>query len=172
MNAARQAMPTARVELADWRTLAPAGREAVARLEIRADQVEFAGPVARSVAACEAGDPAEVAGLAIRAGDDIVGWVLLKRGASAPDWVPAGAAVVSGLRIDHRQQGRGIGALALLQLARWVGSHWPEAAQLMLRVDEGNVAGIRAYEKAGWREVGERRVGRVGVERTMTLALL
>jgi RimJ/RimL family protein N-acetyltransferase len=41
----------------------------------------------------------------------------------------------------------------------------------MLRVDEGNVAGIRAYEKAGWREVGERRVGRVGVERTLQLQL-
>ena len=43
--------------------------------------------------------------------------------------------------------------------------------RLLLRVDEGNAAGIRAYEKAGWREEGERRVGRVGVERTMTLAL-
>ena len=164
-------MEATEVELADWGTLASAERQAVLRLEISADQVEFAGPVERSVAACAVGNPADIAGLAIRAAGRIVGWVLLKRGASAPDWVPDDAAVVSGLRIDQREQGRGIGALALAELARWAGRHWPQAARLVLRVDEGNVAGIRAYEKAGWREVGERRVGRVGVERTMTLPL-
>jgi len=159
------------IDLADWRTLAPAEREIVTRLEISPGQVEFAGAIARSVAACEAGDPDEVAGLAIRADGRIVGWVLLKRGASAPEWVPDDAAIVSGLRIDQREQGRGIGALALAEVARWARGYWPQAARLVLRVDEGNAAGIRAYEKAGWREHGERRIGRVGVERTMTLAL-
>ena len=160
-----------RVALCSWPTLSAAERDAVLGLQISQAQAEFAGAVARSVAACEAGDPAEIAGLAIRANGEIVGWVLLKQGASAPDWVPDDAAVVSGLRIDQREQGRGIGALALAELARWVGRHWPQAARLVLRVDEGNAAGIRAYERAGWRESGERRVGRVGVERTMTLAL-
>ena len=161
----------AQVDLADWRTLAPAGREAVLRIEIDAAQVEFAGTIARSVAACEAGDPAEVAGLAIRVDGEAVGWVLLKRGASAPDWVGAGDVIISGLRIDRRQQGRGLGALALAALDGWVARHWPQAGRLVLRVDEGNVAGIRAYEKAGWREVGARRTGRVGVEWTMAKAL-
>jgi len=160
-----------RVELADWRALPPAERQAVAQLEISAEQIEYAGTIARSVAACEAGDPAEVAGLAIRADGAIVGWLLVKRRASAPDWVGDDAVVLSGLRIDQRLQGRGIGALALVELAGWVGRHWPEAARLMLRVDEGNLAGVRAYEKAGWREAGERRVGRVGLERTMVMAL-
>ena len=161
----------AQVELIDWRALAPAERDAVANLEISAEQVEFAGTVARSIAACEAGDAAEVAGLAIRSVGEIVGWVLLKRGKAAPAWADADAVVVGGLRIDRRQQGRGIGAAAVAALAPWVAKHWTQAGRLMLRVDEGNVAGIRAYEKAGWREVGERRVGRVGVERTLQLPL-
>jgi RimJ/RimL family protein N-acetyltransferase len=42
---------------------------------------------------------------------------------------------------------------------------------LVLRVDDGNRAAIRAYEKADWIETGERRIGRVGLERTMTLTL-
>ena len=161
----------ARVELVDWRALTAAERDAVASLEISAEQVEFAGTVARSIAACEAGDAAEVAGLAIRADGEIVGWVLLKRGESAPAWVEADAVAVGGLRIDRRQQGRGLGATAVAALTPWVAQHWPHATRLMLRVDDGNVAGIRAYEKAGWREVGERRVGRVGVERTLQLRL-
>ena len=160
-----------RVEMIDWHALAAAERDAVRTLEISARQIEFAGGVARSVAACEAGDPAAVAGLAVRVGRDIVGWVLLKRGASAPDWVDAGAAAVSGLRIALQHQGRGIGPVALAEMARWVVRYWPESTRLMLRVDDANAAGIRAYEKAGWREVGPRLAGRVGLERTMTLAL-
>lgn len=159
------------VVLADWRSLQAVEREAVLQLQISTEQVEYAGPIARSVAACEAGNPSEVAGLAIRDDGAIVGWLLVKRGASAPDWVDSGAVVLSGLRIDQRRQGRGIGALALAALARWVGQHWPQASRLVLRVDEGNQAGIRAYEKAGWREIGERRMGRVGVERTMALVV-
>jgi RimJ/RimL family protein N-acetyltransferase len=53
------------------------------------------------------------------------------------------------LRIDGRHQGRGIGSAALAEPARRVERHWPEASRLVLRVDEGNGAGIRAYEKAG-----------------------
>lgn len=56
-------------------------------------------------------------------------------------------------------------------MARWVAQAWPEAALMMLRVDDGNAAAIRAYEKAGWVDVGERRDGRVGLERTMSLRL-
>ena len=147
-------------------------REAVRRIEIDAAQVEFAGTIARSVAACEAGDPAEVAGLAIRLDGEAVGWVLLKRGASAPDWVGAGDVVISGLRIDRRQQGRGTRRARAGRDRRLGGTPaGRRPARLVLRVDEGNVAGIRAYEKAGWREVGARRIGRVGVECTMAKAL-
>ena len=160
-----------RAELVDWRVLTLAERDAVLGLKISAEQLEFAGAVAKSVAACETANPAEVAGLAVRVDGAVVGWVVLKRGGSAPDWVGADTAVVSGLRIDARHQGRGLGGAALAALARWVARHWPQAALLALRVDDGNAAGIRAYEKAGWVEAGERRVGRVGVERTMSLRL-
>ena len=159
------------VEAVDCKQLSPTEREAVLGLRISEAQVEFAGPVARSVAGCESGDPAEVVGLALRVATEIVGWVVLKRGASAPEWVSPAAAVVGGLRVDVRHQGRGIGSAALVAVARWVARHWPEIAQLELRVDEANVAGIRAYAKAGWIESGERRVGRVGVELTMSLQL-
>jgi RimJ/RimL family protein N-acetyltransferase len=160
----------AAVGLARWQALDADDRDAVRGLALSAEQLEFAGPVERAIAACEAADPALVAGLAIRAGTEVVGWLTLKRGAAAPDWAD-GAVVVGGLRIASSRQGRGLGAMALDLLPAWVAQHWPGASRLLLRVDDGNAAGIRAYEKAGWTEVGERRVGRVGVERTMALAL-
>ena len=170
-ESARPLQDAAPVELVPWQRLSAGERDAVLSLEISAEQIEFAGTTARSVDACEAGDPAAVAGLAIRAAGDIVGWVLLKRGVAAPEWVGAQAAVVGGLRIDRRHQGRGLGTAALDELPRWVARHWLGTSALALRVDDANAAGIRAYEKAGWTEVGERRVGRVGLERTMTLRL-
>ena len=154
-----------------WQQLSGGERDAVLALQIAPAQVEFAGTTARSVAACEAGEPRTVAGLAVRVDGDIVGWLLLKRDSAAPDWVAPGTAVVSGLRIDLRHQGRGLGTAALAQLPHWLAAHWPDIGALALRVDDGNAVGIRAYEKAGWVEVGERRIGRVGVERTMALAL-
>ena len=160
-----------RIEVIEWRALSPAERDAVRGLEISAKQIEFAGTMDKSVAACEAGRPSEVVGLAIRLEGVVVGWVVLKRGASAPDWVGTNAAVVSGLRIDTRHQGRGVGSAALAEMARWIARHWPESSLLKLRVDDGNAAGIRAYEKAGWVDSGERRMGRVGLERTMSLRL-
>ena len=159
------------VSLVAWQDLAPALRDAVAALQISAEQVEFAGTMARSIAACDNGNPLEVVGLAIQVDGDVAGWVLLKRGASAPEWVEPGAVVVSGLRVDQRHQGRGIAAVALAGMARWVEQAWPGASAMVLRVDDGNAAGIRAYEKAGWVECAERRVGRVGLERTMSLRL-
>ena len=163
--------PAPHVRLHAWQSLTPAERDAVAALRISPAQVEFAGTTARGIAACERDDLSQVAGLAIRADGAIVGWVLLKRGSALPGWAAADAAVVGGLRIDQRHQGHGLGTLAVVELASWVGLHWPSTARLMLRVDEDNAAGIRAYEKAGWREVGNRRTGRVGTERTMALAL-
>ncbi|MFL6698112.1 MAG: GNAT family N-acetyltransferase [Vitreoscilla sp.] len=160
-----------RVEIIDWHALANADRQAVLALEISPAQVEFAGTLAKGIASCASANPEEVAGLAIRADDQVVGWAVLKRGAAAPDWVEPGAVVVSGLRIGLPHQGRGLGSLALSEMAHRVARRWPACPLLMLRVDDGNAAGIRAYQKAGWVETGERRVGRVGVERTMSLTL-
>ena len=154
-----------------WQDLTPAEREAVSSLEISPAQVEFAGTLAKSIAGCASADPDDVAGLAICADDEVVGWVVLKRGGSAPDWVAPGAVVVSGLRIGLQHQGRGLGSLALREMAHWVARRWPASSLLVLRVDDDNAAGIRAYEKAGWVETGERRSGRVGLERTMSLPL-
>ena len=159
------------LELVPWQRLTPGERDAVLFLEISAEQIEFAGATVKSVSACEAGDPSEVAGLAIRVGRHVVGWLLLKRDAAAPGWVGPGTAIVGGLRIDQRHQGHGLGSAALAELPRWIAKHWPETSALTLRVDDGNIAGIRAYEKAGWVETGERCIGRVGLERTLTLAL-
>jgi len=162
-----------------WHDLDEAGRAAVRGLAIAPRQLEYAGAIDAAIERCEAADPASLRGLALRlrgepadpSGGPIVGFVVLRRGPALPAWAPASSAVIGGLRIAADRQGQGLGTAAMHALHAWVATQWPDCTTIALRVDDDNAAGIRAYEKAGWRDVGERRPGRVGLERTMARAV-
>lgn len=160
------------VVLRSWAELGPDEREAVRELRISDDQVEFAGTIAAAIDLAAGSDERELVGLAIVAPDEkIVGFLLLKRGAAAPEWVPEQAAAVNALRIDERRQGEGLGTAAMQAIPAWVVAAWPEVTQLVLAVDEPNTGAIAAYTNAGWIDDGARIRGRVGWERRMTLPL-
>ena len=151
--------------------LSPAEKISVGSLSITRDQVEYAGTIEAATALCESDDGSGVIGVAVLMDSAIAGFLLVKRGARAPDWVPGDAAVVSALRIDAAMQGRGIGTEAIRQLPALIRSEWPDTGSLVLAVDEGNEAAIRSYTKAGWRDQGLRVAGRIGWERRMELDL-
>lgn len=159
------------ISIAPWTTLSSADRDAVRGLVVSPRQVDYAGSTQSSVSACEDGDPALIVGLALRVDGAIVGFVVLKRGAAAPDWALPGTVVVSGLRIDASQQGKGIGSAVLPAVAAWIRTWWPDTTGIALTVDEENVAAIRAYANAGWVDHGERHDGRIGPVRRMSRVL-
>jgi RimJ/RimL family protein N-acetyltransferase len=151
-----------------WQDLAANDQAAVLRLEITAQQAEFAGTVQRAVASCEMDSDNDIAGLAIRSTQGIVGFLVLKRRSKAPDWALPEAAMVSAVRIDLAHQGKGLGAAALEAVAHWMASNWPESSILSLSVDEENSAGLRTYSKAGFQDHGLRVQGRIGWVRYMS----
>jgi GNAT superfamily N-acetyltransferase len=163
--------PFPSIVLTRWQDLAPVGQSMVLRLGVSAQQLEFAGTVERAVESCEVDVDNDVAGLAIQSAEGIVGFLVLKRRAKAPDWASPAAAVVSAMRIDQSHQGKGLGSAALEAVSHWVASHWPELSLLTLSVDEDNVAGICAYTKAGFRDHGVRVQGRIGWVRYMSRAI-
>ena len=142
-------------------------RDAVRALSITADQTDFAGIIDAAVALCEADDGSEIVGVAILAGSAVVGFLLVKRGGSAPTWVPDDAAIATALRVGEEYQGRGIGTTTLVMLPSWVRSNWPDRKRLVLSVDESNRAAIRSYAKAGWIDQGRYPKGWFGWERRM-----
>lgn len=159
------------VSLKRWQALSEAEQTAVLDLNVTEQQVEFAGTVSRSVQACVEDQINEIAGLAVIHEDRVVGFFLLKRGASAPVWGGPKAAVVSAMRIDVSQQGKGMGSAALKLLPSWVAEHWPGSVELTLSVDEKNHSARRAYTSAGFVDLGKREEGRIGWVRYMSKAI-
>jgi RimJ/RimL family protein N-acetyltransferase len=164
-------MHTSSLALERWQVLDTAQRLAVQALQIPQAQIEFAGSVERAVAACESASEDEVAGLAILQGAHPVGFVVLSRGSKQPAWAPGGSVALTAMRIDSREQGKGLGKAALGLLDAWLGQHWPTADTLALCVDEENHAGRRAYAAAGFAEYTEPKLGRIGVVRYLSKRL-
>ena len=161
----------AALALARWQSLDAGQREAVLALHIPPDQMEFAGSIERAVAACDTASPDEVAGLAILEADAVVGFVVLSRGPRSPDWAPPDAVALTAMRVDARQQGRGLGKASLAGVAAWLREHWPAQSVLALCVDEENHAGRRAYAAAGFAEYQAPRPGRIGMVRYLARPL-
>ena len=156
------------VSLKRWQLLSPAEQAAVLSLNVTAQQIEFAGTVERSVQACQEDQANEVAGLAVLHDQTVVGFLVIKRGASVPAWAGAGAAAISAMRIDVSQQGKGLGSAALQAVAAWLPRNWPESSELTLSVDEENQLARGAYAKAGFVDLGKREEGRIGWVRYMS----
>lgn len=158
-------------ELKTWQQLSSAQQAQVRAIRISAEQIEFAGCGAKQLEAVESHTSDQQAGLAILDGQTAVGFLVLKRGSTLPPWAPLGAALISGMRIDSAQQGRGLGSAALVLLRAWVKRHWQDCDELLLTVDEENHGGIKAYRRAGFAEIGKPEPGRIGLVRTMRLVL-
>ena len=160
------------MNLIPWNQLTQVERDAVRAFQIDERQGEYAGPISRAIAAVESATTDEVIGMAFEMDAVIVGFVVLKSGASAPTWAGENTIVISAMRIDAQYQGRGFGTLALNAVATWVHLHMPLCTSIKLSVDEENIAGIRAYTKAGFVDDGIRETGRIGWVRYMTKSIV
>ena len=156
------------ISLTRWQDLKPADQASVLKLNVSEQQIEFAGTVERAVASCEADQENNVAGLAISTKEAVVGFLVLNRRSKLPEWSNPSTVVVSAMRIDQGQQGKGLGSASLLALTEWVATNWPESSSLALSVDEENILGMRAYVKAGFQDTGVRVRGRIGWVRYMS----
>jgi len=161
-------MPMPSLALVRWQSLDSSQRHAVQTLQIPQEQIEFAGTIERAVVACESAAEDEVAGLAILQGTHLVGFVVISRGSKQPAWAPGGSAALTAMRIDSREQGKGLGKASLALLDAWLRAHWPTSEILALCVDEENHAGRRAYAAAGFAEYTEPKPGRIGVVRYLS----
>lgn len=156
------------IHLQPWHSLSPAQQSQVRTLSISPEQIEYAGAVEKQLASVEAEPSDDLVGLCILEGEEAIGFLVLKRGAAAPEWAPPNSVVISGMRIDQARQGGGVGSHALILLPAWLQANWPTVTDIALSVDEENSRGIKAYGRAGFVDWGQRVAGRIGWVRYMS----
>ena len=159
------------MQLQSWHLLSEEQQTQVRGISISSEQIEFAGAGDKQLDSLEQEVSEELVGLAILLEDAAVGFLVLKRRSKAPSWASPKSVVVSGMRIDQRFQGSGVGSRALTLLSEWLRHHWPESQEISLSVDELNIRGIKAYSRAGFKDHGQRVQGRIGWVRYMSKPL-
>jgi ribosomal-protein-alanine N-acetyltransferase len=133
-------------------------REGLLAIRIARDQRTFVGPVANYLARCLLDMKWQP--VAIRAGGDLVGFVMWSR--SAAD----GSYWIGGFQIDERHQRRGHGRSALVALIEALRAK-PACREIVLTYVPANAAAKRLYTSLGFAETGEmiegEAVARLGV---------
>jgi ribosomal protein S18 acetylase RimI-like enzyme len=136
-------------------TLAPLTddlRAAVMAIEVRPEQVRFAGTPAAAVPAADR-EPARESVVILRDGE-VVGYFQLDT-RSVPG-APAAEDIlgVRGLAIDRSAQGQGVGRGAMLALPAYVRERFPRRRFVTLTVNVDNPPAIALYCSTGFVEAG------------------
>ncbi|MBA4493920.1 GNAT family N-acetyltransferase [Paenactinomyces guangxiensis] len=82
------------------------------------------------------------------------------------------ALLLRALSINHMYQGKGYALQAMSGLPKFVVNHFPEVDEIVLVVNEKNIAAQRLYEKSGFVDKGRRREGPIGRQKVYHYSLL
>ncbi|MEM1130951.1 MAG: GNAT family N-acetyltransferase [Pseudomonadota bacterium] len=151
--------------------MGPASHAALGRLRLPEWQEEMAGGFAESLATWHAGPPGQILGLCFLLRAKPVGMTLFKRPPLSPDWTPADAASLHGLKIAEPWQGRGWGHHVLHLAVTALAQEWPHTARVVLAVDAGNASARAVYRRFGMTDRGPVHEGRLGREHRLEIAL-
>lgn len=111
--------------------------------------------------------------IVIMAERKVVGFFVLYTGQGILDYddytdTPfAEVMLIRALLIDSRHQGKGYARQAMELLPAWVRYHFPFIHELLLAVNERNLAAQHTYTVAGFQDLGHRPIGLAGPQRIM-----
>jgi RimJ/RimL family protein N-acetyltransferase len=74
------------------------------------------------------------------------------------------AILLRAFSINYIHQGKGYAKKALHLLPEFVMKHFPNINEIVLAVNEKNVAARQLYEKSGFEDKGFRRLGKIGMQ--------
>lgn len=72
------------------------------------------------------------------------------------------ALLLTALSINHSQQGKGYAKTGMDLLPKFTREFFSDFNEIILAVNKKNIAAQKLYEKVGYRDTGERRVGAIG----------
>lgn len=138
------------------RAFQPQDQDAVQQLQLAEHQSMFAMPFDQFLATT----PGEFDGFIIEYDSSVVGCFMIDTTyAEKMDFCEPSGLGLRNVLIDHRMQGKGIGAQAIISLLNKMKSFYPDHSQLFLTVNCRNAGAIKCYIKAGFVDTGELYLG-------------
>ncbi len=136
-------------------------REELLKFELPEEQAQFTALPADKLE--EAWIAPDQYPIVIADGHNSVGFFILHSSDRVKDYTNnPKALLLTALSIDHSRQGRGYAKRAMGQLAGFIRESLPGFDEIVLAVNKRNVAAQKLYEKTGFRDTGERRMGKIG----------
>jgi RimJ/RimL family protein N-acetyltransferase len=105
-------------------------------------------------------------------GEEPVGFFVLHHSGETHGFTDNNAVFLRAFSIDKKHQGKGYATLAMNNLSKFVQDHLPEVEEIILTVNENNLAAKRLYEKSGFIYKGKNKIGRSGIELGMHYSLI
>lgn len=108
--------------------------------------------------------------IVILADREVVGFFVLHTGygilaySDFTESEPSEVMLIRKLLIDAKHQGKGYARIAMELLPAWIGYHFPFIHELLLAVNERNLAAQHTYTVAGFEDLGHRIVGLAGTQ--------
>ncbi|EEL50559.1 GCN5-related N-acetyltransferase [Bacillus cereus Rock3-44] len=126
--------------------------EKALKLQVSKEQNQFVPAVAVSLAKVYIkpdGENVEYIPFAIYDNNVMVGFIM-----HAFDRNTVNMYWINGFMIDEKYQGRGCGKSALIEMIKWITSHFPQCKEIRLTVHKENIPAKRLYENYGFVDLG------------------
>ncbi|WP_111901903.1 MULTISPECIES: GNAT family N-acetyltransferase [Bacillus cereus group] len=126
--------------------------EEALKLQVSKEQNQFVPAVAVSLAKVYIkpdGENVEYIPFAIYDNNVMVGFIM-----HAFDRNTVNMYWINGFMIDEKYQGRGCGKSALIEMIKWITSHFPQCKEIRLTVHKENIRAKRLYENYGFVDLG------------------
>ena len=81
------------------------------------------------------------------------------------------AMLLTAFSINQVKQGKGYAKQAMLLLRKFVAEEFPDCNEIVLAVNHKNIAAQQLYLKVGFQDTGIRKIGPIGEQYIMNLAL-
>lgn len=106
--------------------------------------------------------------------EEAVGFFILHTGEAIADFYSeySGAMLLRAFLINYSSQGKGYAKAALSLLPEFMRSYFPAIDEVVLAVNEKNIAADRLYSQAGFEDHGLRRMGKKGMQKILQYSVV
>lgn len=154
-------------ESAELQKYHPRYRESLAGFTLPPEQAKFTAFPIDCLDAAEGKHP-----IVILAASEPAGFFVLHSSERVKEYTSMPKSLLlTAFSINSPYQGKGYAKAAMLKLKSFIPIEFPEYREIVLAVNHKNIAAQKLYEKAGFLDTGNRKIGKIGEQYIFRLSI-